>query len=109
MARALGSAEQQPCFFGVAFPLMHSTLPELATMLMQTTLRAAADPTLGPTAGPSFQYAPATVEQVRDLARKLTGVRVDRGQAYQQVWDATLERVDHSLTKAASGRGVAAV
>jgi hypothetical protein len=102
---AMSSAEQQVAFFGVAFPIMHSVMPALATLLMQTTLLKASDPALGPTAGPSFQYRSASLEDVVRCASALRCVQPDRPLAYQQVWASTLDQVSATLTGTRSRAG----
>ncbi|HKV38749.1 MAG TPA: ferritin-like domain-containing protein, partial [Blastocatellia bacterium] len=96
---ALGTPTEQFNFFGVAFPVMHFALPPLATLLMQTPLERAADLTLGPTAGPSFQYCEATVSEMVKIAEALQAIQPERGAGYsqriqyQQLWDQTLGSV----------------
>ena len=80
-------------FFGVAFPIMQSVLPALASLLMQTPLERGADPSLGPTAGPGFAYRKRPVEALVAETEKLLAYRPDHhlGNDYVQAWTATLQ------------------
>ena len=77
-------------FFGVAFPLMQTVLPALATLLMQTPLERAADASLGPTAGPGFAYRKRPVEELVLETETLLAFRPDLGTDYAQAWSAAL-------------------
>lgn len=83
-------------FFGVAFSVMQSVLPALASLLMQTTLDAAADPGLGPTAGPGFLYRPRPLAELVAQADYLLAHPPGRGTAYLLLWQ-------HNLGLAAAG------
>ncbi len=64
-------ARTEILYFGVAFPLMQSALPQLATLLMRTPLEPEADPVVGPTAGPAFYIVPRAVIPDRRGAQSL--------------------------------------
>lgn len=95
-------------FLSLAFPLMRSVLPTLATLLMQTPLEPAADPALGPTAGPGFAYRPTPLSEVVRDAEELLANPPDLGKAYLQLWRRDLGIVTEALRgvrEAASQQG----
>jgi hypothetical protein len=90
LERAFTSAATDSAFFGVAFPIMQSVLPQFATVLMQTPLEAGADPGLGPTAGPAFLYRAQPAGEIVAGAQALIGRAPDLGSGYAQAWDQAL-------------------
>lgn len=56
LERGLGTAEGSQVYFTVVVSMMQSTIPVLATQLMQIPLSPQSDASLGPTAGPPFHY-----------------------------------------------------
>ncbi|MFL6195964.1 MAG: ferritin-like domain-containing protein [Thermoanaerobaculia bacterium] len=109
LERALGSPEQERNFFGIAFPVMHFTLPPLARLLMQTTLLPEAqgnDASLGPTAGPAFLVRDERLkEMVRTAAKLEKEAPKSRGSAYEQLWQGYLHPVVKALKGAAERAG----
>lgn len=109
LERAFGSPDEARSFFGVAFPVMHFALPPLARLLMQTTLRPQAqenDAALGPTAGPAFLVRNQPLgDMVRKAEWLLAHPPQDRGQAYRQLWQQSLEPVVHTLRGATERAG----
>ena len=97
LGRAFGSTQVPEQFYGIAFPVMQVALPGLATLLMRTPLKAPADPSLGPTAGPSFVYRPAPVAEMIAEAEYLLGHPPDLGADYRQRWESTLDRTRQVL------------
>lgn len=100
VARAFSSTDATGAFFGVAFPLMRSALPPLATLLLQTPLQPGADPSLGPVAGPGFAYAPRPLAEMLRQTDDLLAHPPDLGAAYQQIWQQTLADVATTLRSA---------
>lgn len=90
-------------FFRVAFPLMRDVLPTLATLLMQTPIEPAADPTLGPNAGPAFQWRDAEPAALVDEAAALRADPPDLGATYGQLWSQDLATVTDTLRSALTG------
>lgn len=88
--RTLSSPASDPRYFKVAFPLMQSALPELATLLMRTPLHRDADPLLGPTAGPAFLYRRASADALLKVAQTLSERPPDLGADYREAWDAAM-------------------
>jgi hypothetical protein len=90
LERSFKTPDAAASFFGTAFPVMQSVLPQLATLLMTTPVEAGGDPELGPTAGPGFAYREQPVATLVDEARWLLDRPLDYGNDYLQSWDATL-------------------
>jgi Ferritin-like len=95
--RSMTSSETESQFFGVAFPLMRSVLPLLATLLMRTPLQPEADPSVGPTAGPAFLYRAESTQELVLSARDLLAHPPDLGTDYGHTWVAALESTLHAL------------
>ena len=87
-------------FFGVAFSVMQTVLPPLATLLVQTTLDAAAQPGLGPTGGPGFLYRPRPLAELVGQAEHLLAHPPDRGIPYGVLWEHNLALADDGLRRA---------
>lgn len=60
-------------YFTVVVTLMHSVFPALSTQLMQTPAMADGDATLGPTAGPSYEYTPTGSTNIGTVLKNLKG------------------------------------
>lgn len=98
LERAFTSPAATTAFFGTAFPLMREVLPNLARLLMQTTLEPEADASLGPTAGPPFTYRPRPLgEIVSEVERLSENPPSNRGTAYTALWKKYLEPVNVAL------------
>jgi rubrerythrin len=117
MLRSLEASMQRPAadggFFRACFPLMHSVLPPLATLLMQTPLRGNnvvdspavdggnASKDLAPllaTAGPSFEYVQWPRERILETCRGLLHASEGPEDAttapgYRQLFTQTLAKV----------------
>lgn len=91
-------------FFGVAFSTMQTVLPPLATLLMQTTLDAAADPGLGPNGGPGFVYHPRPLDELVTQAEHLLAQPPDRGVAYRVLWEHNVALARDGLRRAQAAR-----
>lgn len=100
LERAFTSDTAPVNFFGVAFALMQGVLPQVATLLMQTTLDPPADPALGPTAGPGFVYRPLPLVELVDLGKHLLTHPPDRGTAYMLLWEHNLALAVGALERA---------
>ena len=96
------SAASPADFFGVAFSVMQGVLPSLAGLLMQTTLDAAADPSLGPNAGPGFLYRPRPLAELVEQAEYLLAHPPDRGTTYLLLWRHNLGLAAAGLRRAAA-------
>ncbi|WP_219463346.1 ferritin-like domain-containing protein [Nonomuraea rhizosphaerae] len=99
LGEAFGRTTAPRPFFQTAFPVMQAALPALATLLMRTPLNPAADPALGPTAGPAFVYRPLPVadivaEAAGLLARPPSGLGGD----YRLTWRHNLGIVHRTLS-----------
>jgi hypothetical protein len=90
LERSFSSPDGAASFFGTAFPVMQSVLPQLATLLMTTPVETGGDPELGPTAGPGFAYREQPVDALVHESRWLLERAPDYGTDYIQAWDATL-------------------
>jgi hypothetical protein len=102
LADAIGRTDSPKPFFMTAFPVMQMALPALAALLMQTPLRPAADPALGPNAGPAFAYRPLPVEQmVAEAADLLARPPAVLGGDYRELWQHALEIAHRALATAA--------
>lgn len=95
MEAATKAPHCQHFYFGGAVPLMHTVLPTLARLLLQTPL----DPrtgSLGPNAGPSFSLVPGAVDPGQ-VAAELTALAnhppEDLDASSAQDWTATLRGV----------------
>lgn len=92
------SANVEPSpFFTVGFPVMQSVLPPLAQLLMQTPVLPEANPDLGPTAGPSFEYSDTPLPEVLDRCRRLADDH--------PAWSETLLQVRTKLAAASEKLG----
>ena len=97
LERALGSPAAPDYFFGIAFYLMHSLLPPLARLLMQTPVLPEGDPDVGPNAGPAFIYVDQKLAGIVVRAERLAAKPWGPGAAYQQQWTSTLDQVREVL------------
>jgi hypothetical protein len=85
--------------------VMRVALPTLAVLLMQTTLELNADPDLGPTAGPGFNYRPVPMPDLIAEVEDLLAHPLDRGSDYQQLWQKNLGIVRKILGEAMEATG----
>jgi hypothetical protein len=104
LERLFTSADAEHGFFTVAFPVMQAALPRLCALLMQTPLELAADPTVGPTAGPAFLYHSASVEAMVSTTEDLQSNPPDLQalppalrNEYRQGWIVSLQAVADTL------------
>ncbi|GAA3818502.1 ferritin-like protein [Sphaerisporangium flaviroseum] len=104
IGEAVGKPAQPNPFFQTAFPVMQAALPALATLLMRTPLNPAADPGLGPNAGPAFAYRPRPIEEiVAEAADLLARPPGGLGGDYRQAWRRNLGAAHRALAGAATG------
>lgn len=96
-------------FFRVAFPLMRDVLPTLAGLLVQTPIEPAADPTLGPNAGPGFGYREVELAAMVEEATRLQADPPDLGVTYGQLWAEDMATVADALRSALDGAAEAFV
>ncbi|MET8159680.1 ferritin-like protein [Sphaerisporangium sp. NPDC005289] len=103
LGEAVGKTARPGPFFQTAFPVMQAALPALATLLMGTPLNPAADPGLGPNAGPAFVYRPRPVEEiVAEAADLLARPPSAFGGDYRQTWRHNLGLAHRALAGAAA-------
>jgi hypothetical protein len=97
LEQSFTSKETDRQFFGIAFPLMQSALPQLARVLMRTPLHPEADPLVGPTAGPAFRYRTSTVDELIEIATELLERPPSFGSDYRDAWTLALQAVIRGL------------
>lgn len=102
LERAFTTADTDGAFFGEAFPVMQFVLPKLATVLMQTTLEAGADPALGPNAGPGFVYRSRARAEIVSDSKSLLGQAPDADPDYSAAWDAALHATVEAIDTGAA-------
>lgn len=105
---AIGRTAEPAPFFQTAFPVMQTALPALATLLMQTPLNPAADPMLGPNAGPTFAYRPRPLEEMlKEAADLLAHPPAALGGDYRGLWRQSLDATRRALATAARADALA--
>ena len=104
LGEAIGKTDEPKSFFQTAFPVMQMALPALAALLMQTPLNAAADPALGPNAGPAFVHRPRPLAQmVAEAADLLARPPSMLGGDYRELWQHSLDIAYRPLATASTG------
>ncbi len=82
---------------------MHSVFPTLSTQLMQTPAMADGDATLGPTAGPSYEYSATgssnISEALQGLKEKIESILAGTNLSYSSTI-ATLKTVRNAIDNA---------
>jgi hypothetical protein len=104
LERAFTSPDTDEAFFGEAFPVMQSVLPQIASVLMRTPLVHGADPDLGPNAGPAFLYQPRPRDEIVASAEALRGRGPDLSSDYEQAWERALDATARALGPEALAR-----
>lgn len=103
LGEAFGKTTAPRPFFQTAFPVMQAALPALATLLMRTPLNPAADPALGPNAGPAFVYRfREAAEIVAEAADLLARPPAALGGDYRLLWRHNLGIAHRTLAAAAA-------
>ena len=95
-------ADNQSSYFRVVVTLMHSVIPALSTQLMQTPILKNGHATLGPTAGPSYEYTATktTIQKaLQNCKEKINKILNDNKKELSSPTIATLEGVKNAIDR----------